>query len=95
VDDAVQPVQVPADPFGQRAELALVGDVQLDDGRRVGQPLGDPLHQAEPAEPGQHQPGSLLLGDPRYMEGDRGVGEHARHQDSLAVQDSHRCSFPP
>ena len=85
----VQPVQVLRDPLGQRSELALVGHVELEHGRRVGQPPGDPLHQAEPAEPGQHDPRALLLGDARDVERDRRVGENPGDQDPLAVQDAH------
>ena len=52
-----------AEPVGQAVELALVGDVELDDRRRLRQPLRDPLHQPHPAEPGEHHLRALLLRD--------------------------------
>ena len=83
------------DPLGQRVELIRVGHVQLDHRRRLRQPLGDPLHQAEPAEPGEHHRRALLLRDPGHVERDRGVGEHPGDQDPLAVQDSHLALSAP
>jgi hypothetical protein len=93
VHHPVKAVHVLGHPPGQRFQLGGVGHVQLEHGRRLGQPFGDPLHQGEAPEPGQHQGRALLLGDPRHVEGDRGVGQHSGDQDPLAVQDAHRCSL--
>ena len=84
--DAVEPVDVLADPVRERVQVLGVGDVKLDDRRQLGQPLGDPLDQAEPPEAGQHDCRALLLRDPGDVEGDRRIGEHAGDQDPLTVQ---------
>ena len=47
VDDAVEAVDVLAQPVGQRRQVLGVGDVELDDGRLLRQPLGDPLAQRQ------------------------------------------------
>ena len=63
-------------PAGQRGELAGVGHVELEHRGRLGQPPGDPLHQAEPPEPGEHQGGPFTLRDARH--GGIVVAVHAR-----------------
>jgi hypothetical protein len=46
VDDAVEGVEsLLAQPVGEAAEVLGVGDVELDDGSLLRQPLGDPLAQ--------------------------------------------------
>ena len=60
--------------------------------RRLREAFGDPFHQAQPAEAGEHHRGALLLGDPRHVERDRGVGELAGHQHPLAVQDPRQAA---
>jgi hypothetical protein len=94
VQHAVQAVDVCGDPLGERVEVILAGHVQLEDWRRGWQPPGDPLHQAQPAESGQHHARALLLGHPGHVEGDRGVGDDPGHQDPLARQDSHHSLTP-
>src|SRR5690242_19754013 len=75
--------------------MLVIGDVELDDRRLLGQPLGDPLAQRQrPPEVGQDDGGALLLRDPRGGERDRGLGQHARDQDLLAVENAHQCPIP-
>ena len=76
------------------AEVLVAGHVQLEHRRRRGQPLGDPLHQAEPPEAGQHDGRALLLRHPRHVERDRGVRDDPGDQDPLARQDSHPSLTP-
>jgi hypothetical protein len=95
VHHAVQAVDVLAQPVGQRRQVLGVGHVELDDRRLLRQPLGDPLAQRErPAVVGQDDGGALLLGDPRHREGDRLLGQHARDEDLLALQNAHQCPIP-
>ena len=60
-----------ADPVGQGVQLLLAGHVELKHGRWVGQPLGDPLDEGEPAKPRQHNGRAFLLGYPGHVKGDR------------------------
>jgi hypothetical protein len=83
-----------ADPACQRGEVLIAGHVELEHGRRRGQPLRDPLHQAEPPEAGQHDGRALLLGNPRDVKRDRGVRDDPGDQDPLARQDSHPSLTP-
>ena len=72
-----------------------VGDVELDDGRLLRQPLGDPLAQRQrPPEVGEDEGGALLLGEPGRGEGDRRLGQHAGDQDLLALENAHQCPIP-
>ncbi len=90
VQHAVEAVDVLAHVVGERVEVRLVGDVELDDRCGLGQPPGDDLRDAHRApERGEHHLGALLLRDARHVEGDRGVGEHAGDEQALAVQKSH------
>jgi hypothetical protein len=86
VQHAVQPVHVLTHPVGQRVQVLLVLHVQLDHGRGLGQPLGDPLDQGHPAEAGEHHGRALFLRHPGGVERDRGVGDHAGDEQSLAVE---------
>jgi hypothetical protein len=86
VQHAVHAVDVGTDPLGERGEVCLVRDIELDDRRRLGQALGDALDQRHPAEAGQHHRRALLLRHARDRERDRGIGDHARNQQPLAVQ---------
>jgi hypothetical protein len=76
------------DLVGQPGQVLGVGDVQLDQRRRLGQPLGDPLDQRQPPVPGEHDGGALLLGQPGHRERDRGVGDDAGDQQTLAGEQS-------
>ncbi len=73
-------------PIGQGVELVGVRHVKLEHGRRVGQPLRDPLDQRQPAEAGEHDSRAFLLRDPGHVESDRGVGQHSGDENPLAVE---------
>jgi hypothetical protein len=87
VHDAVEVGHVFAHPVGQRGEVVVVRDVELDDGRGHGQPLGHgrrELHLA--AERGEHHLGTLLLRQAGDVEGDGGVEEDTGDEELLALE---------
>jgi hypothetical protein len=71
-------------------QVPLVGDVELEDVGRAGQPLGHALRQPHrPAEAGEHDLGALLLRAARDGVGDRAVRQDAGDQELLAVEEAH------
>ena len=70
----------------KRGQVLLVLHVELQQRRRLGQPVGDALDQPHPVEPGQHQLGARLLRDLRDVERDRRVGDDPRDEDALALE---------
>ncbi len=77
------------DAVGERAQVLLVLHVELEQRRLLREPVGDPLDQPHPVEPGEYQLGARLLGDLGDVEPDRGVGDDPRDEDPLALQKCH------
>ncbi|CPU64175.1 Uncharacterised protein [Mycobacteroides abscessus] len=91
--DAVEAVRVLAHRVREAGEVVVVRDVELHDGRLDRQALREGLRELHlAAERGEHDLGTLLLREPRRVERDRGVGEHSRDEELLAVEQTHR--FP-
>ena len=79
----------PAEPSSRGDGGQVVGrvHVQLEHVRRRRQPRGGPLgHALGAAEAGQHDLGALLLGPLGHRVGDRAAREHARDEQSLALE---------
>ncbi len=75
--------------------MLFVGHVQLDDGSLVGEPLGDPTGQRQPAaKSGQHHRRALFLSDPGDPERDGRVGQDAGDEDALACKESTHRRHP-
>ena len=91
VQNAVQRVDVLAQLIGKGGEVVGVGHVELDDRHGRRQTPGDPARERHgSAERRQDDVRTFLLSKTRHVEGDRLVGEHARDQQALAFEDSHR-----
>ena len=96
VHDAVEFVALPdhlGDAVGQRVEVLLILDVELEQRRLLRQPVGDALDQPHPVETGEHQLGAGFLRDFRDVERDRRVGDDPRDQDAFAFEQSCHVRF--
>ena len=96
VHDAVELVALAddlGDAVGQRVEVLLILDIQLEQRRLLRQPVGDALNQLHPVESGEHQLGTGLLRNLRDVERDRRVGDDPRDQDAFAFEQSSHIRF--
>ena len=95
--DGVQQAVEAVPALGQRraggAQLVGGRHVDLEDVGLGGQLAGRALGQREGAAgAGEHDVGALFLGQAGHREGQRGVGEDARDEEPLAVEESHCAS---
>ena len=95
VQDAVQRTPARLEIRRDGRELVGVVDVELEHvGRRVAEPLGDPLRDAQPAaEAGQDDLSALLLRAAGDGVGDRALGEDSGDEQATAVE-KHRRTLP-
>ena len=90
VEKAVQTVPAGRQRLAGGAQLLGRGDVDLQDFGLPGQLAGGAPGEAErPSRPREDDLGALLLGQAGHREGQRRIGEDARDQKPLAVQESH------
>ena len=89
MQDAVAPPEALNELVGEPVEVALIGHVELEHRCRLRQPPGYPRRDAEASpEAREHNGCALLLRESGDREGDRGLREHTRDEQALALNDS-------